>query len=322
MNVIEHAMGADDTIVKAARVSYLNDDKNVDTERNIKLIQYLLKHKHASPFEHCIIAINSDYYFKYLESKHVYNPIIQVYHTQNNLTFMTLRTLFNLNDIYLLEQVQYYFPATLKLFAQLYIDENLRYKFNIEMTFSYNINDPVLIHESEYGKVILVDKLELDTHMDYYTFIIECPIFTARQWMRHRFGSYNEVSRRYTSENIYFYTPKKIRIQDTKNKQGSINTEIDQNLNNELIVRIADHNFNSGALYNKLLQHNVARELARSVLPMSLFTKFYWTVPRIALDNFITLRTDKHAQEEIRVLAQAIKDYVGYKGTDKQYCIL
>ena len=56
----------------------------------------------------------------------------------------------------------------------------------------------------------------------YFQFHICCPIFVARQWMRHRWGSYNEVSARYTQVKDEFYIPSQFRGQDTKNKQGSV----------------------------------------------------------------------------------------------------
>ncbi|HHJ64639.1 MAG TPA: thymidylate synthase (FAD), partial [Aquifex aeolicus] len=60
------------------------------------------------------------------------------------------------------------------------------------------------------------------------------------------------------------------------------------------------------------------KELARGVLPQFMKTRFYWTVPRISLDNFITLRTHRGAQKEIRELAEALKEMVGYRGTDRR----
>ncbi|HOJ86282.1 MAG: FAD-dependent thymidylate synthase [Elusimicrobiales bacterium] len=144
-----------------------------------------------------------------------------------------------------------------------------------------------------------------------FQFHIKCPIFVARQWMRHRWGSYNEVSARYTEVKDEFYVPQKFRIQDTKNKQGSLNSE---KLNNEKLLK--DYNDaieNSYKVYESLLKEGVAREMARMVLPVSQYTQFYWSINARSLLNFIKLRTDSHAQYEIREYAKVIAEIFSKK---------
>ncbi|NJO31590.1 MAG: FAD-dependent thymidylate synthase [Richelia sp. SL_2_1] len=106
-----------------------------------------------------------------------------------------------------------------------------------------------------------------------FKIIIKCPLFIRSQIQRHRTFSYNEVSRRYTSEDIEFYFPKEWRLQDTKNKQGSLVDRFDNTSNNywneEMRMRIQ----NSVDLYNEMIDDNVAREQARMVLPQNLYTK-------------------------------------------------
>ncbi|MGC9070710.1 MAG: FAD-dependent thymidylate synthase [Elusimicrobiales bacterium] len=139
-----------------------------------------------------------------------------------------------------------------------------------------------------------------------FQFHIKCPIFVARQWMRHRWGSYNELSARYTELKDEFYIPERFRIQDVKNKQGSIET---QELDNPELKKIYEESIeNSYQVYKKLLLKGVAREMARMVLPLASYTQFYWTVNARSLLNFLKLRLDEHAQFEIRVYAQAIAD--------------
>lgn len=305
-----YLMGSDQRIVRSARVSF-NKDTFTDIERDKKLIEYLLKHKHASPFEHNIIVFKASRpeFFSLLET--VDNPAIPVYY-DSGLVFMTLRTAFNVWNFLnheLKEQIRSRFPTAVRIFETKdregpYTED--KYFFLIE---------PIT---TTAGSIALVDKLELGTRMDYYTFLVECPIFVARQWMRHRFGAYNEVSRRYTSVGIDFYIPKKLRRQDKKNKQASVEDRwLSKDTELELINSISTHSYSSYRLYLKLIKNDVAKELARIVLPHNLITRFYWTVPRIALDNFITLRTHKGAQKEIREFAEVIEAMVGYKGTDK-----
>ncbi|KLO20879.1 MULTISPECIES: FAD-dependent thymidylate synthase [unclassified Marinitoga] len=145
-----------------------------------------------------------------------------------------------------------------------------------------------------------------------FTFHVKTPIFIARQWMRHRIGSYNEISRRYTTKySEEFYIPDHIRIQDTRNKQGSIKTN-DAKLFDEAINIIEGFYNKAYENYKKLLNMGVSREMARMVLPVGQYTQFYWTVNTRSLMNFLNLRADSHAQWEIQqyaiVLAKIFKE--------------
>jgi thymidylate synthase (FAD) len=137
-----------------------------------------------------------------------------------------------------------------------------------------------------------------------FQFHIKCPIFVARQWMRHRWGSYNEISSRYTEVKDEFYMPEKFRIQDKSNRQGSIESG---NLNQEFLLSEYKKTIkNSYQTYEKLLKEGVAKEMARMVLPVSQYTEFYWTINARSLLNFLKLRMDSHAQKEIREYANSI----------------
>jgi len=184
-------MGSDDTVVSAARVSYLGESQGSYKDR--KLIRYMMKHHHTSPFEHVI-----------------------------------------------------------------------------------------------------------------FQWKIKCPLFVRSQWHRHRTWSYNELSRRYTSDNIDFYVPIKWRSQDTENKQGSLwdFSDVSQSL------RLRRYSLNALDYYNKLLEQGVAREMARMVLPQNLYTVFYGTVDLHNLLHFIGLRAEEHAQWEIRQYAIAIEEII------------
>lgn len=139
-----------------------------------------------------------------------------------------------------------------------------------------------------------------------FQFHIKCPIFVARQWMRHRWGSYNEVSARYTEVKDEFYIPEKFRAQDTINKQGSVETD---KLENEKLLEIYRQSIElSFKNYKTLLENGVAREMARMVLPVSQYTQYYWTVNARSLLNFLKLRLDEHAQYEIREYAKVIAE--------------
>jgi thymidylate synthase (FAD) len=137
-----------------------------------------------------------------------------------------------------------------------------------------------------------------------FKFHVSAPIFVARQWFRHRFAAYNEVSFRYTEVKDYFYMPEKWRGQDKKNKQGSsAAVELDQKILHEMFSKQIDAAL---AAYKRMIGLGVAREMARMVLPVNLYTEFYWTVNARSLMNFVALRADTHAQLEIQAYGEAL----------------
>jgi thymidylate synthase (FAD) len=139
-----------------------------------------------------------------------------------------------------------------------------------------------------------------------FTFEIKCPIFIARQWHRHRTWSFNEVSARYTELPEEFYVPavEQITTQSTSNKQ--MRTEEQNPLAEQIQYIIRTRNQYSFEAYNELLDRGCPRELARSVLPVGTYTRFFGTVDLHNLLHFLRLRLHAHAQYEIRVYATAI----------------
>lgn len=149
-----------------------------------------------------------------------------------------------------------------------------------------------------------------------FTFEIKCPIFVARQWHRHRTWAYNEVSARYTEllEEFYVVDPAYIGKQSQSNKQSRDLLEKDLTLTKQTIGRwgeeasqlIEDTCNSAFAYYRALLERGVPRELARSVLPVATYTRYFGTVNLHNLFHFLRLRLHPHAQYEIRVYAEAI----------------
>jgi len=139
-----------------------------------------------------------------------------------------------------------------------------------------------------------------------FQFHIKCPIFVARQWMRHRIASYNEISARYTEVQEEFYYPGAFRAQDKINRQGSVRSgELEQ----EKMLAVYDKAIKAAfSAYRELLEAGAAREMARMVLPVAQYTQFHWSINARSLLNFISLRADAHAQQEIRQYADAIAE--------------
>ncbi|MCM2268365.1 MAG: FAD-dependent thymidylate synthase [Elusimicrobiales bacterium] len=138
-----------------------------------------------------------------------------------------------------------------------------------------------------------------------FQFHIKCPIFVARQWMRHRIASYNEISARYTQVKDEFYAPAAFRGQDKINRQGSVRSG---GLDQAKMLAVYDKAIKASfKAYQELLEAGAAREMARMVLPVAQFTEFHWTINARSLLNFLELRTDSHAQYEIQQYALAIQ---------------
>jgi thymidylate synthase (FAD) len=143
-------------------------------------------------------------------------------------------------------------------------------------------------------------------------FRLKMPIFVAREWFRHTVGfARNEVSRRYVDDEPECWVPTLLRARDTNKKQGSKDEAIREN--DRVVKEI--HNFTDGAVsfYNFLLKEGVAPEVARGVLPQSMYTEFIETASLSAYARLCSLRLDPHAQKEIRDYAAAVSEIMAAK---------
>lgn len=144
---------------------------------------------------------------------------------------------------------------------------------------------------------------------------IKCPIFVARQWIRHRTANINEISLRYSEAPDEFFTPdpETLKKQSTRNKQmRDKNSSFEDYEKDRIIATFTNHNKKSYTTYDYLINTcGLSRELARCALPVSLYTEFYWKMDLHNLFHFLKLRWDKdHAQHEIVVYAEAIGNIV------------
>ena len=152
-------------------------------------------------------------------------------------------------------------------------------------------------------------------------FHCKVPEFVARQWYKHVVGisyseaptndhAWNEISLRYVDASEFnFYTPDGFRQQSEDNKQAST----DDLVKDPDGALMREYNAQCGKaldLYHRLIEHGVAREQARGVLPLNIYTEYYWTASLQALVNFIQLRQHPGAQYEIRLYADALEQLV------------
>jgi thymidylate synthase (FAD) len=147
------------------------------------------------------------------------------------------------------------------------------------------------------------------------TFFVSAPIFVFREFMRHRIASYNEESGRYRELRPVFYIPSKERRLVQIGKPGSYEfiegTKEQYDLTVESIKSSCTHAYES---YTKMLDAGVAREVARAVLPVTLYSSMYVTMNARALMNFLSLRTARegshfpsYPQREIEMVAEKME---------------
>jgi thymidylate synthase (FAD) len=149
-----------------------------------------------------------------------------------------------------------------------------------------------------------------------FTFFAEVPIFVAREWFRHRIASYNEMSGRYTELIPKFFTPSNDRklqnIGTSARPEFAEGTAFQQQLVYGTDKGVAQ---NAWDAYQRRLKAGVANEIARTVLPVSIYTQFYFTVNARSLMNFLALRVDSpdalrrtRPQWEIQVAAEKMEE--------------
>jgi thymidylate synthase (FAD) len=145
-----------------------------------------------------------------------------------------------------------------------------------------------------------------------FRFHVKLPIFVMREWARHRIGSFNEWSARYSQLDPEFYIPEPEDVRTQVGKPGAYSFD-------PVAPELAEHTRESQravyeaayAAYLDLLEQGVAREVARNVLPVAIYTQFYWTVNARSLMNFLSLRNAVTAQREIRRYAAACEQLFG-----------
>jgi|TARA_B100000405_G_scaffold301773_1_gene263732 thymidylate synthase (FAD) len=140
-----------------------------------------------------------------------------------------------------------------------------------------------------------------------FKFHIKMPIYIARQHMRHRTASINELSARYSVVPKEYYEPDVIRGQSQVNHQGS---EGVVEIGGELNDRVSKQLSGSFDVYETMLDSGACREQSRGVLPQSTYTEFYWKINLHNLLHYLQLRMEPGAQKEIRDYATAIYELV------------
>jgi len=149
------------------------------------------------------------------------------------------------------------------------------------------------------------------------TFFVSAPIFVFREFMRHRIASYNEESGRYRELQPVFYVPNKERKLVQVGKTGAYTFEDGTQEQFDITVKAMKESYLfTYERYQKMLEAEVAREVARAVLPVALYSSMYVTMNARALMNFLSLRTShegshfpSYPQREIEMVAEKMEEH-------------
>lgn len=152
-----------------------------------------------------------------------------------------------------------------------------------------------------------------------FTFYVNAPLFVFREFQRHRIASYNEMSGRYTEMKPDFYTPDDTRVlvNSGSSARPSFNNELTTRLQREAVLyeqtKISQLAWNS---YQVQLDRGIAKEIARMVLPLNIYSEMYVTMNARALMNFLSLRTispnsmfPSYPQREIEMVAEPMEEH-------------
>ena len=170
--------------------------------------------------------------------------------------------------------------------------------------------------ESDEGLIrfLMRDRHGTPFEHNAFRFHVRAPLFVAREWFRHRVGSFNEYSLRYAKATDDFYVPEAEDMRSQVGKPGAYSFEpLDSELAEQARDELRTVYETAYAAYTELVERGVARELARLVIPMGAYTEFYWTVNARSLMNFVSLRAAETAQREIRRYAEACETFFAEK---------
>jgi len=144
----------------------------------------------------------------------------------------------------------------------------------------------------------------------YFRFIVKAPLFVVREHHRHRAGhSYNEWSGRYSKMEPQFYVPEFVRTQ--VGKPGAYTFEpVEEQTREAAREEIEESALRAFEAYERMLEQGVAKEVARMVLPLSMYTKYLWSCNPRSLMHFCSLRNHEDAQFEIRQYAAAAESFL------------
>lgn len=292
ITLIDNQIDSNLLAVNAARVSY-NRKSDELTEKDEKLLTYLKQHKHKSPFWHAeeVKALHTSYMTMYRYMRDPWISSVQPDPSTND--FLVKTSVWGWAEIR--DRLNQLSPIPTHLISAIDDKEN-----------------NVFVDDSHPHADVLSS----------VTLLVEgVPIPIREQLLKHRFGltaffyeeyslARNEISRRYTSDDMSFYTPDVFYAQASKNKQASGEKH---EYSDGLRMKYQDYTDSVVAFYNEMVEDGVSREQARFILPQAMNSSWYWTGNVQAFARIVALRRDNisgTSQIEAQELASMIYNAV------------
>lgn len=310
-------LNSDAGVCDAARVSMEKKASEFSDGDNEKLIKYLAKHKHWSPFGHSRICltvesangkdIRENLFDFFMEANLAgfswkYDKWIQALHISGSVWawYENWKYLLTSMKLAVYQKTLESFPIISKaLFQEL-------------MKGRFDSMHNVKAYQTENH---IFDKFE---KLDFVSLRVTAPIFVARQLVKHQVElCWNEESRRYIDSPVTMYETTQFRARpDGSIKQGS-GEVIPEPMNGGLLAALNDHHDRCLSMYESLLLAGVAPEQARIVLPLDMQVQWIWTGNLAAWRRVYGLRSDAHAQLETREFAARLLEAVPEAGEDQ-----
>jgi thymidylate synthase (FAD) len=192
-----------------------------------------------------------------------------------------------------------------------YMADDMSVVNSARVSFAQNEDDKAELTNADKGLINFLMRERHGTPFEHnsFRFHVKCPVFVAREWFRHRIGSFNEFSARYSEVPNEFFVPELSVIRTQTGKPGAYMFE---QVDMEVAMRSKNsiHEAYKAAYksYMEMINDGVAKELARVVLPVGMYTQFYWTVNARSIMNFCSLRSAETAQMEIRNYSIAVEE--------------
>lgn len=292
VELLDHQF-SDLMVVNAARVSFGKWHDEFDGIADKRLINYLMKHKHWSPFSHphaCVRIPKAVFRADKLITQPNILAGLSISECDDRGMYEIIGSAYALLA---LSVNQDYMPLYWYVKDNLPVTTDVFTKYN-ELPFKMDKSkgqSPV-VPVSVDGKI--------------YSFRVRAPIFVARQLVKHRVGlAWNEISRRYVDVGIDFYYPEYWRGVAEDKKQGSN----DSTMYEESVPFSYDSLISMGECWYESNSH-ICPEQRRMILPQSMMTEWIWTGTKDAWDRVIELRTAEDSQRECREVVNQIKELI------------
>lgn len=284
------------SVVNSARVSFAKRHDELDQEKDPRLINYLRKHNHFTPFTHARFTFEGTGFFDPWKAS-----------SESLMGCVFKRT--HLGD----HKVRHSMWGWKKLIEEGAVHpadvDTINQHISSQMPHSWECIEPSGSTGKPFSRYVPIEEEEDPDFVDV-TLILDMPFYIARQWFKHQVGfSRNEVSRRYVSDEPSVFMPEVLRAAPTDGaKQGSSNEKVPNHTN---LAWAYDYTLSATvSRYKDFVHWGVCPEQARGVLPMATMTQFFETGSLSAYNRLLKQRLDPHAQLEIRKYAEAIKEII------------